>query len=1001
MKASIIVHGGWLNDHFFIWAEKSPRSRFDQIVNFQYPFLYSPFELKLALFRHDAETFFGTFVEIEKAVLDVPLERRSFQSPAGSVTVYQAEEHMTHYSFPIEGIILTADELVKQWWTLQTWQKESDIYIAEDLAYWLKVIEATFNEIQSGRFLPAPTGEWKLSSVPWEQWNHALPDSSFALRENTSYIQSNKTVESPEERFQRTVQHIADAAIRHLLSKDTVRNSYSVWERSVDSSIKPIIRKLSKDDSIETPMPSQSFHQQLGTISLEPFISGLALHEPDSMDGRWRLTLCVIDRKIPSQIVEMVDLERGEHPWRSNPIGQLKVDVQKAKERIPILSGLSLSSPVIFLEAEKAYELFTAYDQALKEIGFHLIVPKWLHEKKRVRIELNIANHQTPSGFSEPLLDWQSLASFTYKVAIGDTTLSSEEFASYVDGQRPFIYANGQWIAWDPTLAKQLRSYLDKVDNGSSYLEAWKLEQQQSDEKEDSLDISWDVNWGQELARSLESIYSQSVPLITLPKDFKGELRAYQHEGVSWLAQLRRTGFGGCLADDMGLGKSVQTIVYILYVLEEQRKAKEKKQPFLLICPTSLLYNWLQECEVFAPHLRVFVHHGQTRIQDFDETELSKWDLVLTSYQLAVRDEAFFAERIWNGLILDEAQHIKNIETMQRRAIKRIQAIHRIALTGTPIENKLKELWSLMDVLNPRYLGSFRHFQDQFIRSIERDQDSLRLSQLQQLIHPFILRRKKSDESLNLGLPEKRETVHKVPLSVEQAALYQAVVDDVLSQLDQVSQFERRALILRSLTKLKQICNHPAHFLKDRNIDGHQSEKWDALLSLTDEIYRKSEKVLVFTQYKEMGSLITTALEKRFNQTIPFLHGSLTRAKRQEAIRTFQDNREIPVFVLSLKAGGVGLNLTAANHVIHYDRWWNPAVENQATDRAFRIGQTQDVTVHKLMTTGTLEERIDRMLTQKQALADQILAAGEQRVTELSNDEIYELIRLTNHNIKE
>jgi SNF2 family DNA or RNA helicase len=762
----------------------------------------------------------------------------------------------------------------------------------------------------------------------------------------------------------------------------------------VDTSLRPIVKKLAKPDRIEPSVSVQAFHQQLGTVTLQPFKSGLALHEPHSDNGPWKLTLCMIDRKRPSQIVEMTDLERGEHPWRSNPIGQLKEDVQKAKERIESLSDLSLSTPELALDAEEAYQLFTTHDQTLKEIGFHLIVPKWLHEKRSVRIELNMEEQPSTSSYSEPMLDWQSLASFTYKVAIGDTTLSAAEFESYVDGHRPFIYANGQWIAWDPALAKQLRSYLDKVDDQTSYLEAWKLDQKQEGNVQD-FEISWNVNWGKDLAHSLESMYSQSPPPIVLPPNFTGELRTYQHEGVSWLTQLRRTGFGGCLADDMGLGKSVQTIVYMLYVLEAQKKAKEDKQPFLLICPTSLLYNWIQECEMFAQGLRVFVHHGKTRLQDVEEESMKQWDLVLTSYQLVVRDEELFASRTWNGLILDEAQHIKNIETKQRRTMKSIKATHRLALTGTPIENKLKELWSLMDVLNPTYLGSFRHFQEQFIRPIEKEQDTKRLEQLQQLIHPFILRRKKSDASLQLGLPEKRENVHQVHLSVEQAALYQAVVDDVLSQLDQVSQFERRALILRSLTKLKQICNHPAHFLKDRDVEGHQSEKWDALLSLTDDIHSQHEKVLIFTQYKEMGSLITTALEKRFNQTVPFLHGSLTRTKRQEAIIAFQENKQIPVFVLSLKAGGVGLNLTAANHVIHYDRWWNPAVENQATDRAFRIGQTQDVTVHKLMTKGTLEERIDRMLTQKQALADQILAAGEQRITELTNDEIYDLIRLT------
>ncbi|GAE25238.1 helicase [Halalkalibacter wakoensis JCM 9140] len=390
----------------------------------------------------------------------------------------------------------------------------------------------------------------------------------------------------------------------------------------------------------------------------------------------------------------------------------------------------------------------------------------------------------------------------------------------------------------------------------------------------------------------------------------------------------------------------------------------------------------------------MFVHHGPTRL-DESQLQTSDWDLIITSYQLVVRDTNLFQNITWNGLVLDEAQHIKNVETKQRRVIKKLKATHRIALTGTPIENRLRELWSLLDVLNPTYLGTYTDFQNNFIKPIERDLDKKQLEKLQKLIHPLILRRKKSDQTLQLGLPKKQEIVHPVHLSVEQAALYQAVVDDIVNKLAEVTAFERRALILRSLTKLKQICNHPAHFLKERSISHHDSGKWDVFMRLIDELIEKEEKVLIFSQYKEMGSLIVHALQEKFEQTVPFLHGSLTRAKRQEAIQSFQEDPNIHFFVLSLKAGGVGLNLTSATNVIHYDRWWNPAVENQATDRAYRIGQTKDVSVHKLVTTGTLEERIDRMLQKKQELADQILAAGEQRVTELSNEEIIELIQLT------
>ena len=821
-----------------------------------------------------------------------------------------------------------------------------------------------------------------------------MPPSALSIRANTTYIQNQAHTAMTSTQLKAIVTRIADEMIRSLLNTSAVLPLYSAWQQSINPRWLPQVKQLKEKGQLQSTLSNTAFQQEIGVLQTKPFLSGLALKEPGSKDGHWELSLCMVDRKHPSLMVEMGQLERGEHPWRENPIAQLKKDLSKAKDSLPMLEPLRLSTPTLSLSPEEAFDLFTTHDEVLKKIGFHLIVPRWMTEKKKPRIKLSIEPPKRTDALSEPLLDWQSVASFTYDIALGDNTISQKDFAEFVEGQRPFLYANGQWMAWDRSLAKQLQTYLNGMKNDTSFIEAWRLDKldEESDVEEE---FEWDVSWGDQLSNSLKELYSTSPSLIPLPSDFTGELRPYQQEGVSWLAHLRRAGFGGCLADDMGLGKSIQTIVYMLYVTEQQTKAGVERSPFLLICPTSLLYNWVHECEQFAPSLRIFVHHGQTRLDKEELQSLSKWDVIITSYQLSVRDDELFHSVTWNGLILDEAQHIKNVETKQRRVIKGMKATHRLALTGTPIENRLRELWSLLDVLNPTYLGTYHDFQTRFMKPIERDRDDQQLLKLQKLIHPLILRRKKSDQSLQLGLPEKKEIVHKVHLSIEQAALYQAVVDDIVSKLHEVTTFERRALILRSLTKLKQICNHPAHFLKERTLADHESGKWHSLLALTDNMIQKGEKVLIFSQYKEMGSLMTSSLEQRYQQVIPFLHGSLTRAKRQEAIQAFQNNDRINIFVLSLKAGGVGLNLTSATNVIHYDRWWNPAVENQATDRAYRIGQTKDVTVHKLMTVGTLEERIDRMLTQKQLLAEHILAAGEQPVTELTNEEIIELIQLT------
>ncbi|KHF38434.1 DEAD/DEAH box helicase [Halalkalibacter okhensis] len=993
MTSKIIIHGGWLHESFFIWGERPPTSRFDQIVNFQYPFLHSPFELKLRLFQFDQTSFYGTFIDTEKAIIDVPIHNRVYKSLAGEMTVYQAQENMNQYSFPIEGLIFSIDMLVNYLPLFQTWKEETDFELAPDFLKWMELFENVQKFIIDGAFSPTPSGQWQLEQFPYDAWLDYIPLAGRAIRENTSYIQNKTKGIQETAQIEEIVTLLSDAMIRQLLQQADVLSTYSVWQKSLNDQWLPLVTQLKETGKVEAPISKEAFQQQIGLIQTKPFISGLALQEPDSKDGDWKVSLCMVDRKRPSLMVEMEQLQKGEHPWRENPIAQLKVDLKKAQDVLEILKPLRISAPTLFLEPEEAYQLFTRSDDLLEQIGFHLIVPRWMTEKKKPRVKLTMQQPERNSASSEPLLDWQSVASFTFDIALGDQKISRKEFEEFVDGQRPFLYSNGEWMSWDRSLADKLLDYLEGIQKGASYLEAWRLDQF-DDETDNDTDIDFDVSWGQELTESIKELYTTSPSLIDIPHELKGELRPYQHEGVSWLAHLRRSGFGGCLADDMGLGKSIQTIAYMLFVLKTQQNAGKPSVPFLLICPTSLLYNWVKECEQFAPSLRVFVHHGATRLNE-EELQSSKWDIIITSYQLVVRDSELFLQPTWNGLILDEAQHIKNVETKQRRVIKKLQAVHRIALTGTPIENRLRELWSLLDVLNPSYLGSYQDFQASFMRPIERDQDENQLKKLQKLIHPLILRRKKSDETLQLGLPKKEEKIHHVHLSIEQAALYQAVVDDIVTRLQEVTAFERRALILRSLTKLKQICNHPAHFLKERSIKEHESGKWDEFLKLIERLYYNKEKVLIFSQYKEMGSLLASDLEERYNQTVPFLHGSLTRTKRQDAIEAFQTDENINFFVLSLKAGGVGLNLTAATNVIHYDRWWNPAVENQATDRAYRIGQTKDVTVHKLVTTGTLEERIDRMLLQKQELADQILAAGEQRVTELSNDEIIELIQLT------
>ncbi|MEM7532700.1 MAG: DEAD/DEAH box helicase [Chloroflexota bacterium] len=505
------------------------------------------------------------------------------------------------------------------------------------------------------------------------------------------------------------------------------------------------------------------------------------------------------------------------------------------------------------------------------------------------------------------------------------------------------------------------------------------------------------------------------------PAGFVGTLRPYQRRGLGWLMYLRRLGLGACLADDMGLGKTIQALALLLHVRiplttghrltdppntdppntdlldtdPPNTDPPDTVKPALLICPTSVIANWRRETERFAPSLRILVHHGTNRLAgDVFIERLAQTDLVLTSYGTARRDIELLGDCQWGDLILDEAQNIKNPGAKQSQAVRQLQADNRIALTGTPVENRLSELWSIMGFLNPGYLDNFEQFRKRYIIPIERYNNVVQATELRSLVQPFLLRRLKSDPEIISDLPEKHEMAVFCTLTREQATLYEQTVQEALTTLTASQGIQRRGLILGLLTKLKQISNHPAHFLKERNPLGGRSGKLDRLTEMLEEALSVGDHALVFTQFVEMGHLLQRHLQTTLGVDVLFLHGSTSAKQRDDMVQAFQHPDGPPIFILSLRAGGSGLNLTRANHVFHFDRWWNPAVENQATDRAFRIGQTRNVQVHKFVVAGTLEERIHELLESKQALADTIVGSGEDWLTELDTDQLKDLLLL-------
>ena len=503
--------------------------------------------------------------------------------------------------------------------------------------------------------------------------------------------------------------------------------------------------------------------------------------------------------------------------------------------------------------------------------------------------------------------------------------------------------------------------------------------------------------WLDELLKRFS--HSEKLEELSQPKGLDGQLRPYQKYGYSWLAFLRRWGLGACLADDMGLGKTIQTISLLV---REKELSGKLPAPALLIAPTSVVTNWEREIDRFAPGLQTYVHRGAGRLKGSEFREAIKdRDVVLTSYPIARLDAESVQSIQWLAVILDEAQNIKNPETKQTQVIRKIEAKFRIALTGTPVENRLSELWSIMHFLNPGYLGARKAFREKFALPIERYHDEEALGKLKQLTSPFILRRVKTDPRVISDLPEKVETKVYCTLTEEQATLYEAVVQDVMQEIESEEGVKRRGLVLSMLMQLKQICNHPVQYLHqagkgsaEATLDG-RSGKLERLGELLEEILAEGDRTLIFTQFSEMGGILAEHLPKAFGAATQFLHGGTPTKSRDQMVRRFQEDEQAPpVFILSLKAGGTGLNLTRANHVFHFDRWWNPAVEDQATDRAFRIGQKRNVQVHKFVTTGTLEEMIDDMIESKKGLAQAVVGSGENWLTEMSTDELRKVVSL-------
>ena len=493
-----------------------------------------------------------------------------------------------------------------------------------------------------------------------------------------------------------------------------------------------------------------------------------------------------------------------------------------------------------------------------------------------------------------------------------------------------------------------------------------------------------DVNIDSALEKLIDEI--NTFKPVDVSENIIANLREYQKTGYSWLVQNITSGFGCILADDMGLGKTLQVLTTIQYFKDQGLLEKQK---VLVIAPTSLLTNWQEEIRKFTPDLTSYIFHGSGR--RFTKKE---YDIYLTSYGVIRQDSGKFKSKKWFLCVIDEAQNIKNPDTKQSKAVKSIKAKHKIAMSGTPVENRLSEYWSIFDFINKGYLTSLKNFRKNYIVPIEKERNLDVLDNFKRITQPFILRRLKTDKSIIKDLPDKIVNDVYCNLSREQIALYKETLDVSIEDIEANEGIKRKGIVLKLINSLKQICNHPSQFTKSKNYSIDESGKLEVLMDTLSNILENNEKVLIFTQYVQMGNIIKDLVEKTFKEEVLFLNGSLSRKKRDSMVKKFQNNSQNKIFIVSLKAGGTGLNLTAAQNVIHYDLWWNPAVENQATDRAYRIGQSENVMVYRFICNGTFEEKINEMIHKKEELAHLTVGNGETFITEMGNDELKEMLTL-------
>ena len=1052
-----IIHGSWIvnsgEDYFFVWGEAwrslvNENFSLNKSGDFIHPFdlscpelidLFQSHELNVAELLNKSN--WQTQLIGMPTVVTGTGESRKIQ-PVYAKDIVEAESSLDLYLWEVKGFRLTPHEAVDllQVLSLSSLQATTK-YLAGDICFWSHVYRWALDLIVRQKFLPGidaqdakkniykgiwqPLIDSEVDRIRLAKFTQAIPEACLA------YLDAEKSEvdTTDEDLLLRSLFIILDTRLRSWVGDNysNVReNGIQPWLRSLaespllEAELKTIKRLINALYSWTLPISEYvvSYHNQ--NIGSNRYRVCFVLTPPQEItegeQNDWHLNYYLQGLDDPDFVVSATDIWQCAGEFlnigdESNPASLRTIENPQETllkglglaTRIydPIKASLEKGQPVnCSLNPIQVYEFIRAISWQLQDNGLGVIVPPGLSSDNSEQ-RLGIKMTASVAKRKGERLSLQSMLKYKLEIAVGDRHVSKQDFKKLLAQKSPIVEIDGQWIALQPADVKAAQAVLDQSNEQLDLSVEDALRLSTGDTKTlAKLPVVKFESTGV-LSGLLDNLSdNKAVEPVNNIKGFVGELRPYQAKGVGWLSFLETWGLGACLADDMGLGKTIQLIAFLLNLKQENSLEK----PTLLVCPTSVINNWEREVKKFAPKLKTIIHHGDKRSQDKTFVkEVENKQLVITSYSLIPRDLKTLSGMEWQGVVLDEAQNIKNPAAKQSQAIREIPAGFRIALTGTPVENRLTELWSILDFLNPGFLGNRNFFQKRFAVPIEKYGDRESLNILRSLTQPFILRRLKTDQNIIQDLPEKQEMNVFCGLSSEQAELYQQLVDNSLEEIEDSEGIKRRGLILTLLLRLKQLCNHPELLNNDKSKKEHintekfgdRSGKLLRLEEMLEEIVDEGDRALIFTQFSQWGKMLKPYLEEKLKGEVLFLYGSTRREARQEMVDRFQNEPNGPkIFILSLKAGGTGLNLTRANHVFHVDRWWNPAVENQATDRAFRIGQKRNVQVHKFVCTGTLEERISDIIESKKELAEQTVNAGEQWLTNLDTSSLRNLLLL-------